>query len=193
MEKYRYFVFLLLSRDERGDVLKITSTTLIRPSDVFNYVKLSLSLTWGRWEADFAFFRKRSQDWHSTWFTRIPLGLECHPTNISFPIVCAIYTFLKCGISLDLPNVRKRNIPWSLFKLKSYCLSIDPWKGTTPRPNHCTKISIAVSKIKVSIFLRLCPNCQALLQLWPSCCWDIVKLFLSFGRAHKAWRENIAK
>ena len=39
------FGFLLLSRDERGDVLKITSTTLIRPSDVFNYVKLSLSLT----------------------------------------------------------------------------------------------------------------------------------------------------
>ena len=162
-------VFLLLFRDERGDVLKITSTTLIRPSDVFNYVKLSLSLTWGRWEADFAFFRKRSQDWHSTWFTRIPLGLECHPTNISFLIVCTIYTFLKCGISLDLPNVRKRNIPWSLFKLKSYCLSIDPWKGTTPRPNDCTKISIAVSNFKVS-FLRLCPNCQALLQLWPSCC-----------------------
>ena len=151
--------FMLLSRAERGDVLKITSTTLIRPSDVFNYVKLSLSLTWGRWEEDFAFFRKRCQDWHSTWFTRIPLGLECHPTNISFPIVCAIYTFLKCGISLDLPNVRKQNIPWPLFKFKSYCISIDHywkiskhWKGTTPPPNDCTKINIAVSKIKVSIW-----------------------------------------
>ena len=57
------------------------------------------------------------------------------------------------------------------FKFKSYCLYIDPWKIS----KHCKRPmtaprSTSLSLTSKSAFGRLSPNCQALLQLWTSCC-----------------------